>query len=281
MKRFLSCFAVIGAAFSMLILFVGLAAPASAENPEGAFDVNSTTDAVDVNPGDGVCETGAGNNVCTLRAAIMEANNLAGADMIMVPAGTYTLTLVGDDADAAVGDLDLRQSVEIVGAGFETTIIDGDTIDRIFEIQTPSSHTVKISGITMRNGNGPSGGGLCNCTAGTIVEITNSSIENSYAPNLGGGGIRNFGTMSITNTLIIGNGASTYAGGISNEVGATMMIYNSTIADNIATFDGLGGGIGNEGVLTITNSTVWSNTVEFSSLGATGGGIEVASRWAT
>src|SRR5437763_1262600 len=36
------------------------------------FIINSTGDAPDANPGDGVCATAAGD--CTLRAAIMEAN---------------------------------------------------------------------------------------------------------------------------------------------------------------------------------------------------------------
>ena len=55
------------------------------------FTVDSTADAVDANPGDGVCDDGLGNG--TLRAAIMEANALAGADTIDIPAGIYTLTL--------------------------------------------------------------------------------------------------------------------------------------------------------------------------------------------
>jgi CSLREA domain-containing protein len=41
--------------------------------------VNNTGDAGDFAPGDGACETAAGNGVCTLRAAIQEANALAGA----------------------------------------------------------------------------------------------------------------------------------------------------------------------------------------------------------
>jgi len=52
----------------------------------GAFVVNSTGDASDNNPGDGVCGTGGTNTQgateCTLRAAIEEANALAGADSI-------------------------------------------------------------------------------------------------------------------------------------------------------------------------------------------------------
>src|SRR5262249_49899691 len=44
--------------------------------------VNNNGDGGDANPGDGVCETGAGNGICTLRAAIQEANAFAGTDTI-------------------------------------------------------------------------------------------------------------------------------------------------------------------------------------------------------
>jgi len=49
------------------------------------FVVNSTLDAVDFNLGDGVCATSGG--VCTLRAAIQEANIFAGPHVITLPAG--------------------------------------------------------------------------------------------------------------------------------------------------------------------------------------------------
>ena len=55
------------------------------------FNVNSIVDAVDAVPGNGVCATAGA--VCTLRAAIQEANALAGADLVNVPAGAYLLTL--------------------------------------------------------------------------------------------------------------------------------------------------------------------------------------------
>ena len=45
------------------------------------FTVNSTNDAVDNNLGDGICET-ATLGECTLRAAIQEANALAGDDTL-------------------------------------------------------------------------------------------------------------------------------------------------------------------------------------------------------
>ncbi len=58
------------------------------------FTVNDTGDFVDETIGDGICDA-AGANGCTLRAAIQEANALAGADTITLPAGTFTLTIAG------------------------------------------------------------------------------------------------------------------------------------------------------------------------------------------
>jgi CSLREA domain-containing protein len=42
------------------------------------FVVNSTADAIDAAPGDGICATVDG--ACTVRAAIIEANQLPGPD---------------------------------------------------------------------------------------------------------------------------------------------------------------------------------------------------------
>src|SRR6266702_8570461 len=94
------------------------------------FNVNSTADAVDANPGDTVCATAGG--MCTLRAAIQEANALRGDDVINLLANTYTLTILGQGEDhAATGDLDINDTVNggkltINGAGSTTTVIDGN-----------------------------------------------------------------------------------------------------------------------------------------------------------
>ena len=56
------------------------------------FTVDSTTDAVDASPGNGVCATSGA--VCTLRAAIQENNALAGADTVafnIAGAGPHTI----------------------------------------------------------------------------------------------------------------------------------------------------------------------------------------------
>lgn len=55
------------------------------------FTVNTTADLIDDNVGDGLCHTSA--NKCSLRAALMQANHLTSAGLIVVslPAGTFLL----------------------------------------------------------------------------------------------------------------------------------------------------------------------------------------------
>lgn len=77
------------------------------------FLVTTTTDS-----NDGACTVA----LCSLRDAVIAANANAGADTITLPAGTYTLTLVGANEDAAAtGDLDITGTVTINGAGAATT----------------------------------------------------------------------------------------------------------------------------------------------------------------
>ncbi len=102
-------------------------------------------------PGDGVCETGSGNQECTLRAAIQEANALDGMDTIVIPAGTITLTRAGAGENmAATGDLDVTDTTRIVGAGISQTIIDANTLDRVFHLSTTGR--IEMQGLTIRNG---------------------------------------------------------------------------------------------------------------------------------
>ena len=81
---------------------------------------------------------------CSLREALQAANtDIAvdacpagdGWDTIMVPAGTYTLTLTGSGEDGnTTGDLDVLESVTILGAGAGSTTIDGNDSDRVFHV---------------------------------------------------------------------------------------------------------------------------------------------------
>jgi CSLREA domain-containing protein len=261
------------------------------------FTVNSTLDAVDTNPGDGVCATSGG--LCTLRAAIMEANHTSGGGAtIIMPGSTSAYAIAispsGSDDDTT-GDLNITASTNIVGTPsipHPYIIIDaGLAGDRAFNVS--SGVTVGISHVTIRNGSTLYGGGIENDGMLTLTDSTVSGntadddgggIENDFNATLTlinstvsgnmansgydiGGGIFNHGTLVLTDSTISGNMAN-YSGGIYN--GGTLTLTDSTVSGNTAT-DYYGGGILNYGALTLINSTVSGNMANGSD--SFGGGI--------
>jgi CSLREA domain-containing protein len=218
------------------------------------FVVNSTADTVDTNPGDGVCADGSGN--CTLRAAIIEANALPGADTITLPAGTYVLTIPGINEDAAAtGDLDITGDLNINGAGAVTTTIDGAGLDRVLHVRAGN---VTLSGVTIQGGNIQSypvglydGGGILNDAR---LALNGSTVSGNTADI--GGGIDNNNILALNGSTVSGNTAI-IGGGISNDAGA-LTLTNSTVSGNTATE--FGGGINNSGDTAIIKRTVSGNT---------------------
>jgi CSLREA domain-containing protein len=79
--------------FAALVFTLALSASRSAF--AATFTVNNTGDAGDASPGNGTCATSGG--VCTLRAALQEANALAGTDTINfgIASGPQTITVTG------------------------------------------------------------------------------------------------------------------------------------------------------------------------------------------
>jgi CSLREA domain-containing protein len=143
------------------------------------LNVDTTTDAVDAAPGDGVCRTAAGG--CTLRAAVQEANLVGGQTRIdLQPGATYHLTVPGANEDAAAtGDLDLRISVAIVGHG--ATIV-GDGSDRVFEVgpRQEIEPDVTIDGVTFDSPSRvPQGGAIL--VGGGQLAVSNSTFRNGSA----------------------------------------------------------------------------------------------------
>lgn len=217
------------------------------------FNVNSTTDAVDATPGNGVCATAGA--VCTLRAAIQEANALAGTDTINIPAGTYTLTIAGTYEDvAATGDLDITGALTITGSGQGATIIDGGAIDRVFDMFA-GAVTVNISDLTVRNGQpGALAGGIYNSSAVTLT-LTRVTVTSNVSTGQGGG-INSPGTLILNDVDITNNTAGSSGGGIYNQ--GTITYNRGTISGNTSPSEG--GGIYNSGTATLTNVTVSGNT---------------------
>lgn len=256
------------------------------------FSVNSTSDANDDVPGDGVCHTPAGT--CTLRAAISEANRVAGSDVtINLPAGTYILQILPSASDDEFsGDLNLAAPVSgsplimLVGAGATTTIIDANHIDRVMHVAL--SRRASIHGVTLRGGTSMSGGaGVFN--AGTLAIDQSRIMDNTALEDAGGGiintgsltlnrvgisqnkaalgaGIYNERALAIDDSSIFDNQASLYGGGIYTlDPAANAKITTSTISHNQA---GSGGGILSSANLMVVNSTVAYNHAQ-----QEGGGI--------
>ncbi len=231
------------------------------------FVVNDTSDAQDATPGDGICATAGAT--CTLRAAITEANALAGADTITLPAGTYTQSLVAAEENAnAGGDYDITSSLTINGAGAATTIIQANAAantatERVFHVLSPGATSVTIDGVTIQNGVaaivgaevGRGGGiraGNNAATDNTInLTVTNSVIKNNYAGTRGGGLAINKGNLTVTNCTFDGNQAgfttqTTVTGGAGGAVlidsqdnvavvGQTATFTNTVMTNNTAT----------------------------------------------
>lgn len=145
------------------------------------FTVGNAADIKDALPGDGKCSFILNHpipndpSVCTLRAAIMEANADAVHDIIVLADGvTYLLTIPGRDEDnAATGDLDIRQPVTIgpptsLGIPAGTATINANGLDRAFDIW--SSGVTTLVGLKIRDGdpgNGEAGG----------IEIVGSKVQ--------------------------------------------------------------------------------------------------------
>ncbi|HEY0159096.1 MAG TPA: Calx-beta domain-containing protein, partial [Thermoanaerobaculia bacterium] len=155
----------------LVALALALSIPASAST----YTVDDTGDAPDFNPGDDVCSTAAVGGVCTLRAAITEANAHAGPDEIefdvagtISPATQYpsivdTVTIEGRGApgytNAPVVKLDGAFSVA-VGLHFDAGSDESELI------------ALEISGFS---------------TAGVLVDSDELSIRQNYLGPVTGG----------------------------------------------------------------------------------------------
>ena len=228
------------------------------------YTVNSTADIVNSTSTSKVCATAGSNPVCTLRAAIQASNANSGTDTIVIPAGTYTLTIPGAGEDAAAtGDLDITDTVNITGAGATTVIVDGNGIDRVFDVF--ANGTTNISGMTIRHGDSGSdalgGGGILSGGVASNITVTLNLFDVILTQNTAqgfGGGIRSDDILFLTGSTISNNtcaGQGCLGGGLLNKGTATL--NGVTLSGNSASG---GGGIGSDFDINLTNVTLNGNT---------------------
>jgi CSLREA domain-containing protein len=258
---------------------------------------------------------------CSLREAITAANwdtgfggcqAGSGTDTVLLPAGTYTLTIPGNDEDYNVsGDLDIFDDLQLEGSGTVIITAGGDTgiiEDRVFDIFY--STTVTMTNLTVTGGRIPNdiggehyGGGILNSGTLTLdhVIVTNNRAGDGYDGGAGGGIFSYTGSsLTLTDSLIsnnhAGNGLNGDASGANGGDGggiyastAYLSITNSSITGNhagdaepakLGCNGGWGGGIvvSSSSDTTILGSTISGNTAGSSDSGAGGSGGGIVAR---
>jgi len=208
---------------------------------------------------DGVCDVD-----CSLREAIIAANQHPGADRVILGSGlTYTLTRGPADAPGALapgsGDLDITDSLILVGNG---STIDGAGLDRVLDIE--GAIVVTIDQVTIRGGISTGflamGGGVFIRNA--TVTFTNSTILGNNAgattaSAIDGGGIAAVGTfnaatgavtpavLTLSNTEVVSN-SGLNGGGIVCVL-CQLITFLSNVTGNGAMGDGAGAAVFGDG----------------------------------
>jgi hypothetical protein len=192
------------------------------------YTVQSTADLIDVNPGNGICSVinPPASPVCTLRAAVMEANASPNADVIILPGvQTYALTRAGmNEANAVTGDLDINQPVTIVSTGRAT--IDAQGLDRVFHVVGASG--VSLISLDIINGVYADGSGRF----GSGMQVENSTVTmrnvRVYDNTSEGIEVSNGSQVEIIDSEIFNSGLN----GV-RVLGSDISILRSAIFNNI------------------------------------------------
>lgn len=189
------------------------------------FTPNSFEDRIDANPGDGICAT-APPVVCTLRAAVMEANALAGLDIIELNGGTYEITREGSNENAALtGDLDLTDPAGLMilsQPGVFTTIGVGEMVSRVLQVHQGG---LMLSGLRIGGGRETQGGGIhFAASRGNQVALIQFSMIESNSADVGGGVFLDGGTLNIHHSRFMGNMVSSEA--LPGPLGADIRAVN-------------------------------------------------------
>lgn len=266
---------LLGAIAVMVLVLAGPPAVRAAD-----ITVTTTADEVDV------------NGECSLREAVLAANTNVAVDScsagspseldhILLTAGRYELSIPGAGEDAGVtGDLDLLGSTTIRGdplgtTGPNATVIDGDGLDRVFDIHGASTRVVFHSSVISGGATGEDGGGIRladapggpSCSDGPRLSLERATVRDSSAARGGGVYVGSCGNMESEIASVVDNVATDAGGGIAVGAFASVVIVTSTVSGNVA--GGAGGGLWL--AESVTGGVHWSTVAD--NTAATGGGV--------
>lgn len=197
---------------------------------------------------------------CSLREAVIAANETPGENVVQLGAETYVLSIasVGNpDADAATGDIEIRDTLtirgaEVSGAGGAPgplTTIDAGGVDRALEVITDSGEfTAELTGLRIIGGVSTSTGGgvLVNggfSTSSVHLTISDTVIEGNQAHSGGGIAITDGPSLDSTLTglrITVRNNSATLMGGGAYLAAETTLEESEVRANEV---DAHGGGI--------------------------------------
>ena len=201
-------------------------------------------------------------NNCSLREAVIAANDNNGKDTIKLRGGTYRLEIPtgGMVQEDLIGDLDLEGRTTVVGRGPVRTTVDGNDHDRVFQVDRPST----LQGMTVTDGTADDGGGIYVSAAGN-ARLDNLAVVANVASQQGGGVFSEALLLSITRTSISLNLAGTAGAGLaSGDVPktaeqATTRLLRSAVWTNSSS--GTGGGVQLTGTpMTSGSAPCWSRS---------------------
>ncbi|MFQ6023537.1 MAG: DUF4347 domain-containing protein, partial [Acidiferrobacterales bacterium] len=231
--------------------------------PSTALVVDTTNDVTD---GDTssitalLADKGA-DGFISLREAIIAVNAGAGGDTIVLPPGTYTLSITGSGEDAAAtGDLDILKDVTITGEDAATTVIDAAGIDGVLDVQ---AGITTISGVSITGGSKLLGAGIDTQSAATL-NLTDVEIRDNNSTD-DGGAIYMLGASNLDRVTFANNTASNDGGAIYFRGAGPAVLTNVTFSGNSAT---RGGAVYNFQ----TDVTLINNTIVLNSSGIDGQG---------
>jgi VCBS repeat-containing protein/parallel beta-helix repeat protein len=223
----------------------------------GTVTVTTTNDVLDgtVTSIAALIENKGADGRISLREAILAANANADVDEIILAAGEYRIQITGRDDLGLAGDFDIAEGVTIRGAGSGTTIINGGSIDRVFDLRGSADATV--IGVTITGGNTTEDGGGLRVSKNAALTLSQAVVSGNSTTRKAGG-LFNDGTATLTDVSIFGNNSGSDGGGINNS--GALDLTKVTIAANTAN---RGGGLHHDGAgstLEMTSVTVSGNT---------------------
>jgi hypothetical protein len=204
--------------------------------------------------------TGCTPGDCSLREAIIKANQRPGTDRVVLAGGaTYELAVPPnlDDADTN-GDLNLTDSVKLISSSRKLATIDGKGIDDVIhsgdvpDVKAALSHlrirggigaielvggSLSISRSEISGNTSPIPGGGVESSVGTLLKVSKSTLSGNHT-NAGGGGLAIYGEAVVTDSTIAGNTATGQGGGIFDA--GTVSLNAVTVAGNRSDVEGFG-----------------------------------------